>query len=55
MSNLSVGIDVGKAELVVALGAEGEVFAVPNDDEGIRAIKDRLLGLSLDPLRWKRA
>ena len=38
----------GKAELVVALGAEGEVFAVPNDDEGIRAIKDRLLGLSLD-------
>ncbi len=48
MSNLSVGIDVAKAELVVALGAEGEMFAVPNDDDGIRAIKDRLLGLSLD-------
>jgi transposase len=48
MSNLSVGIDVAKAELVVALGAEGELFAVPNNDDGIRAIKERLLGLPLD-------
>lgn len=48
MSNLSVGIDVAKAELVVALGAEGELFAVPNNDDGIRAIKERLLGLPLE-------
>ena len=48
MSNLSVGIDVAKAELVVALGAEGELFAAPNDYDGIRTIKERLLGLPLD-------
>ncbi len=48
MSNLSVGIDVAKAELVVALGAEGELFAVPNDDDGIRTIKEQLLGLPID-------
>jgi transposase len=47
-SNLSVGIDVAKAELVIALGDDGETFAVPNDEGGIRSILERLKKLPLD-------
>lgn len=36
-----VGIDVAKAELVVAIGATGEVFAVPNDADGWTALGAR--------------
>lgn len=37
-----VGIDVAKAELVVALGASSEPFAVPNDDRGIRSAVEQI-------------
>lgn len=47
MNNLFVGIDVAKAELVVALGAEGETFTASNDDDGIRAIREQLKECSL--------
>lgn len=48
MNNLSVGIDVAKAELVVALGDEGETFTASNDDDGIRAVRERLGKFPLD-------
>src|SRR5947209_18896554 len=37
-----VGIDVAKARLDVALGLNGERFAVANDERGIRALLKRL-------------
>jgi transposase len=37
-----VGIDVSKARLDVALGAEGELFEVANDQRGIAALLARL-------------
>jgi transposase len=35
---LWVGIDVAKDQLDVAIGAAGETWSVPNDDEGIRSL-----------------
>jgi len=37
-----VGIDVAKAQLDVALGPNGECFAVANDERGISALLKRL-------------
>ena len=37
-----VGIDVAKARLDVALGLNGERFAVANDERGISALLKRL-------------
>jgi transposase len=37
-----VGIDVAKAQLDVALGPNGECFAVTNDERGISALLKRL-------------
>lgn len=37
-----IGIDVAKAELVVASRPSGEVWTVPNDDLGVRALVERL-------------
>ncbi len=37
-----VGIDVAKAQLDVALGPNGERFAVANDERGISALLSRL-------------
>ena len=39
-----IGIDVAKAELIVAARPSGERWAVPNDACGIRALVDRLRG-----------
>lgn len=39
---MHVGIDVAKAELVVAFGVEGPVVPFPNDEDGIRALLARL-------------
>jgi transposase len=42
-----VGIDVAKAELVVAAGSAGPaLWAVPNDEAGVRALAERLAGLA---------
>ena len=42
-----VGIDVAKAELVVAAGSAGPApWAVPNDEAGVRALAERLAGLA---------
>ena len=41
-----VGIDVAKAELVVAVRPSAERWAVPNDDAGIRALAARLSALA---------
>jgi transposase len=45
-SPLFVGVDVAKAELVVVLSPQGEPFPVPNDEAGIRSLRDRLRELS---------
>ena len=37
-----VGIDVSKAQLDVALGANGETFSIANDEQGIRELLKRL-------------
>jgi hypothetical protein len=37
-----VGIDVAKAELVVAVRPSGERWTVANDGRGIRTLLDRL-------------
>jgi len=39
---LGVGIDVSKATLDVALGSEGEIFQVSNDEVGLNALADKL-------------
>jgi transposase len=39
-----VGIDVAKAELVVAVHPSGERWIVPNDERGVRTLVDRLRG-----------
>jgi transposase len=39
-----VGIDVAKAELVVHLRPAGALWAVPNDEAGIRTLVERLRG-----------
>jgi transposase len=39
---LWIGIDVAKDQLDVALGAAGETWSVPNDDEGIRSLVEDL-------------
>lgn len=41
-SPLFVGIDVAKAELVVALGPSGDLLTVPNDESGIRHVLEHL-------------
>jgi transposase len=41
-SPLFVGIDVAKAELVVALGPSGDLLTVSNDEGGIRQVLERL-------------
>lgn len=41
-----IGIDVAKAELVVASRPSGEVWTVPNDDLGVRALVERLRPLA---------
>jgi hypothetical protein len=43
-----VGIDVAKVQLDVALGPNGERWAVANDERGIGA----LLKSDLSPLTW---
>jgi transposase len=43
-SALYVGIDVSKATLDVALGSDGEVIQVDNDQSGVAELLDRLLG-----------
>jgi hypothetical protein len=35
---LWVGIDVARDQLDIAIGAAGETWSVPNDDEGIRSL-----------------
>jgi transposase len=45
---LCVGIDVAKDQLDVAIGASGEAWSVPNDDEGIRLLVEDLRGRSCD-------
>jgi transposase len=46
---LWIGIDVAKGQLDVAIGASGETWSVPNDDEGIRSrvedLRSRSCGL----------
>lgn len=37
-----VGIDVAKAQLDIAIGAEGESWSVPNDEAGIEALLTKL-------------
>jgi transposase len=39
---LWIGIDVAKGQLDVAIGASGETWSVPNDDEGIRSLVEDL-------------
>jgi transposase len=41
-----VGIDVAKAELVIAARPSGERWAVANDEAGVRALAERLAGLA---------
>lgn len=43
---MMIGIDVAKAELVVASRPSGEVWTVPNDDGGVRALVERLRPLA---------
>lgn len=45
-SPLFVGIDVAKAELVVALGPSRDLLAVPNDESGIRQVLEHLQAAS---------
>ena len=45
-SPLFVGIDVAKAELVVALGPSRDLLAVPNDESGIRHVLEHLQAAS---------
>ena len=45
-SPLFVGIDVAKAELVVALGPSGDLLTVPNDEGGIRHVLEHLQAAS---------
>jgi transposase len=45
-SPLFVGIDVAKAELVVALGTNGDLFTVANNEGGICSILERLQSVS---------
>lgn len=42
MDGVNAAIDVGKHELNVALGSGGELFAVPNDSQGIKRLARRL-------------
>jgi len=44
-AEVSIGIDVSKARLEVALGATGELFAVANDARGIAGLSARLVEL----------
>ncbi|GAC1471588.1 MAG: hypothetical protein PVSMB1_19300 [Gemmatimonadaceae bacterium] len=37
-----IGIDVAKAELVVAAGPSGERWTVANDERGVRTLVERL-------------
>lgn len=41
-----VGIDVAKAELVVAVRPSGERWTVENDERGVRSLVERLQGES---------
>lgn len=41
-----VGIDVAKAELVIARGTTGEVLTCANDESGVRALVEDLAGLA---------
>lgn len=45
-SPLFVGIDVAKAELVVALGTGGDLVTVANNEGGIRSVVERLRSVS---------
>ncbi len=42
-----VGIDVAKAELVVAVHPTAERWIVANDERGVRTLVERLLGFGL--------
>lgn len=44
MSEINVGIDVSKARLDVSVRPSGNKFSVPNDEEGIKALIERLSG-----------
>jgi transposase len=39
---LWIGIDVAKAQLDIAIGAEGETWSVTNDDAGIATLLEDL-------------
>src|SRR5262249_48710293 len=41
-----VGVDVGKAELAIALSPSGESWSVANDETGIRSLEERLRPLT---------
>ena len=41
-----VGIDVAKAELVVAVRPVGERWSVPNDETGVERLPDHVRGLA---------
>jgi transposase len=43
-----IGIDVAKAELVVAQGSQGEVATWANDERGVRALVKELAGLEME-------
>lgn len=45
---VSVGIDVGKAQLDVYLLERDRIVAVPNDDEGVRSLVKRLARYRLE-------
>lgn len=45
MAEIWVGIDVAKAEVVVAIAPQGEVFTVANTPEAVTALAKRLRGL----------
>jgi transposase len=45
-SPLFVGIDVAKAELMVALGPSRDLVAIPNDESGIRKDMEQLQAAS---------
>lgn len=48
MTAMFIGIDVGKYQVEVALGAEGPVQAFKNDDEGIEQVVALLRGQSVE-------
>jgi transposase len=42
MAELNAAIEVGKHELQIALGSEGELFTEPNQPRGVKRLVQRL-------------